>query len=134
MSESLVDWQQILIHLAGSFPLIMTMVCGLVVCARQRHRRPVASVVFGISLAIELGWLLLGWPLYSILTKLFGAKDFLNARNAGDFDLAWTITYAAYFLPISTVAAVAWGGALWSVQMIDDFRPAAGRNKGRRDE
>src|SRR5690349_19419915 len=117
MDESLFNLTEQLVLLAGRFPLILTLIAGLVICYQQRTRRPRAALLFGVALSIELVLNIIGWEIYGFVTRWMGLQ--FGAMQDGQQGLEWMVRMSLFYLPASAIVAVTWSCALWAILMID---------------
>lgn len=105
---------------AISAPVVVMLVVGMVICYRQRRRRPRVSKLIGWALFAKLAWVMVGTPLF------FLAVDWVEAtspvKREGFEANSMLIRIILYNLPSSTIDAAIWGTVLWAVLQVDDVR------------
>jgi hypothetical protein len=104
---------------AASAPVLATLIAGLVICHRQRRRRPRVAKLLSRALAAELILLTAGLPLYYILLTWLGVS---NTYSVGETNNSWMLRMMLQGLPSSTASAVIWGTVLWAVLQVDDWQ------------
>ena len=107
---------------AVSAPVWLMLVVGMVICYRQRRRRPRVAKLIGWALFAELIWITFGTPLFWLAFSLSGLDPmkFFAVGNAGE--VSWMLRMIVVRLPISMVSAAIWGTVLWAVLQVDDWR------------
>lgn len=120
MVENTFTVSQLLIHIAASAPLLGTLVVGLVICYRQRVRRPRVAKLLGGALLAELIWLTCGWPLLYMAITWLGISNSYNMSDPDDS--SWIFRMILHGLPGSMISAVIWGTALWAVLKVEDWQ------------
>lgn len=119
---------QISLMLASVFatsPLILTLLASVLICRRQRDRRPKTAQLLGWASLAYLLWSLIGLRIYRLGIHLAGldqgpgAYDDIYGGNMG-----WLLKTVAITLVPATIQAVIWGCALWSILMIDEYQDA----------
>ena len=120
MSDDLSNVGFWLAHAAASAPVLLMLSIGLVVCYRQRQRRPRVSRFVGWALLAQLAWMMVAAPLTYLAFRLLGIS---NSFSPGDTDDAyWMFRMLAVSLPHSIISAAIWGTVLWAVLQVDDWR------------
>ena len=104
---------------AVSAPIVVMLVVGMVVCYRQRKRRPHVAKLIGWALFAELVWIVVGTPLMFLA---FSGLEGANFFEAGEGEISWMMRTILSNLPGSTVNAAIWGTVLWAVLQVDDLR------------
>ena len=123
MSNELFTVEFWLTRAAVFAPVLVVLVVGLVICYRQRRRRPRAAKLIGWAMLAELIWLTLGWPVLYVTLKHFGITNFIHGNVDNEFD--WVIHTVLTALPVETINAAIWGTALWAVLNVKDGAPDA---------
>ena len=97
-----------------------SIVLGMVICNRQKRRRPRVAKLIGGALIAKLAWVMIGTPLF------FLAVDWVEAtspvKREGFEANSMLIRIILYNLPSSTIDAAIWGTVLWAVLQVDDVR------------
>ncbi len=109
-----------LTHAAASGPVLVMLVVGIVVCYRQRQRRPRVARLLGGAMLAELVWLTLGFPALFAAFQRLGLWSGFQAAEAGEF--GWVVRSILMSLPYATVNAAIWGTALWAVLNVEDWQ------------
>lgn len=106
---------------AASAPLLGTLIVGLVICHRQRRRRPRVSKLLGWALLAELIWLTLGAAAQTALVVWLSPEAEVISNETTDHT-AWMLQLILWSLPGSTIHAAIWGTVLWAVLSVDDWQ------------
>ena len=118
MSDDIFSLGYWLTEAAASAPLLVMLVVGLVICHRQRQRRPRVAKLLGWVLLAELIWVAVGRQLFLFA---YVARQGSSAFSLADSDgTSWMTRLILWRLPGSTVNASIWGTVLWAVLVMDD--------------
>ncbi len=94
-------------------PMLVTLIVGLVICYRQRQRRPRMARLLGYVLLAELIWLTLGCCVFDVICCWAGITGEHNISNPND--RSWILRRLILETPNSVVHATIWGMAIWAV-------------------
>ena len=120
MANDLMSIEFWLTQAAVSAPIIVMLVVGIVICYRQRKRRPRVAKLIGWALLAELVWIVAGTPLMWLAFSGMEGGTFFEAGGDGEF--SWMLRMILLSLPGSTITAAIWGTVLWAVLQVDDVR------------
>jgi len=93
---------------------------GLVVCYRQRRRRPRVARFVGWALLAQLIWMMVGAPLTYLAFRLFGVPNLFSPSSTDD--AYWMFDMFVSNLSHSIISAAIWGTVLWAMLQVDDWR------------
>ena len=119
MANELFSVEFWLTQTADSTPLLVMLVVGMVICYRQRLRRPRVARLLGWALLAELIWEAVGWPVYLIV---FFGQEGSSSIILADPNATWMTRLILLKLPGCTVSAAIWGTVLWAVLVVDDWQ------------
>ncbi|MEK6257980.1 MAG: hypothetical protein AABP62_05105 [Planctomycetota bacterium] len=121
MSDDMFSVGHWLTEMAASAPELVALVVGLVICYRQRQRRPRVANLLGWALLAALIWLAIRVPIdTAMLVWLAPAAEGATIHEANM--TAWLQFFAVYGLVVSTIHAAIWGTVLWAVLKVDDWQ------------
>ena len=123
MIDELFSVTVLLTHVAANAPRLMTLVVGLVVCYRQRRRRPRVARLLGYAMLAELILATVGWWLCQFILVMWHVSGVINL--GGPFDSSFMLRIHLLGLPGSTVSTVIWGTVLWAVLQVEDWQREA---------
>ena len=108
-----------LTYAAASGPVLVMLVVGIVVCYRQRQRRPRVARLLGGAMLAELIWLTLGTAAQIALMVWLAPEAEVISNETTDHTV-WMLQLILWSLPGSTIHAAIWGTVLWAVLSVDD--------------
>src|SRR4051794_41063037 len=100
-----------LMSLMASMPLILTLAVSILICLRQRERRPRTARLIGWSSLAYLFWVTVGMRVY-LITLHFSGLSFGGGEHG---EIAWALKTIAITSIPATLHAVIWASALWAV-------------------
>ena len=103
---------------AISAPLLAMLTAGLVICCRQRLRRPGVSKLLRWAILAELIWLTVCTPLLTMLSVWIAPERVEITRDTDR--TTWVLEVILWSLPGSTIHAAIWGTVLWAVLKVSD--------------
>lgn len=109
----------LLSQIAVTIPIVTVLIVGMVICYRQRRRRPRVSKLIGWALFAELIWIVVGSPLMLLVFSSLEEAHYFEEGGGGA--VSWMMRTILYSLPGSTVTAAVWGTVLWAVLQVDDM-------------
>ena len=119
--DELFTIQYWLMRTLASLPLIGALIVGLIVCQRQRPRRPRVARLLGGAVLCQLIFSTIGQPLlYLSAMAIMGSAVDVSSGVFGRI-----VAFFLWTLPGSTIQAAIWGVALWAVLGVDDWQDAA---------
>lgn len=124
MSDDMFSVGYWLTEMTASAPELVALVVGLVICYRQRQRRPRVANLLGWALLAELIWLAIRVPIdTAMIVWLAPAVEGTTIDEANI--TAWLQFFAVHRLVESTIHAAIWGTVLWAVLGVDDWQGEA---------
>lgn len=125
MSGAPTQISLMLASLLAATPLILTLLVSVVICWRQRERRPKTSQLLGWATFAYLLWASIGARVYRLFIHFAGLEFGPDQHD----EIVWALKTIAITVVPATVHAVVWGCALWSILMIDEHQdvPQPGR-------
>lgn len=125
MSSAPTQISLMLASLFATSPLTLTLLASVLICWRQRDRRPKTAQLLGWASVAYLLWSLVGLRIYHfvihvmVLDRWPGTYDDIDSGGVG-----LVLNTVLITLIPATVNAVIWGCALWSILMIDEYQDA----------
>lgn len=110
-----------LAEVTASAPEILALVVGLVICHRQRRRRPRVANLLSWALLAELIWLAIRVPIDTAMIVWLAPAAVGTAIEEANIT-SWMQLMAVHSLVESTIHAAIWGTVLWAVLRVDDWQ------------